>query len=431
MTKTIKLILGSLVVLLGTSIVVALLAFDQNKKLEINKNSLEAQLSEHKIKENKILHGRDELAKTLKSTEEEKKKIEQDFAGLKQQLENFNKKTSELSAQRDEWRKQVDDLKKERDDLVVKLSEKPPAPQIIPSAPSVSAPLPQATAINPDQVTDEFWADVLKEKATLQMELEKLTKEMSSHATELQDLKQKNAELQLELSQLSDAKKELEQKSKYSENLANSLSLELAREKNDKRSILNRMQSLKEESINLRSQVKEITSLKFTLEKGIAALRSDKDMLAKKLMDTENVLQAKMSEVTEIKNTIENSLKDNLTSLQQNSSEGPQPVDLPRIVVTPSGENFETPPSFPRDTESDTISALSGPDGRIVSINEENNFVIVDLGENAGIQLGAPLAVYRGSQYIAGLEVIQIRKDICAADIREAMARIEVGDTVR
>jgi hypothetical protein len=39
--------------------------------------------------------------------------------------------------------------------------------------------------------------------------------------------------------------------------------------------------------------------------------------------------------------------------------------------------------------------------------------------------------VYRGASYIAGLEVIQVRKDILAADIKNKMMTIEVGDSVK
>ena len=69
--------------------------------------------------------------------------------------------------------------------------------------------------------------------------------------------------------------------------------------------------------------------------------------------------------------------------------------------------------------------------GKILSVNQENNFVIVDLGASSGIRIGDTLSVYRGTKYIASLEVIQVRKDICAADIREKGAKIKAGDIIR
>ena len=70
--------------------------------------------------------------------------------------------------------------------------------------------------------------------------------------------------------------------------------------------------------------------------------------------------------------------------------------------------------------------------GSIISINETNNFVIVDLGqENSPVSVGNVLKVYRNSNEIATLEVIQVRRDICAADIKEKSTELKVGDVVK
>lgn len=79
----------------------------------------------------------------------------------------------------------------------------------------------------------------------------------------------------------------------------------------------------------------------------------------------------------------------------------------------------------------DSGATEPGFNGRIVSVNEENNFVIVDVGEEAGVGLGDALSVYRDSKYVAQLEVIQVRKDIAAADIKNQWTQVQVGDTIR
>ncbi len=94
-------------------------------------------------------------------------------------------------------------------------------------------------------------------------------------------------------------------------------------------------------------------------------------------------------------------------------------VELPPIVVSSNGEpmNFKT--------------GMAGFNGRVISINEVNNFVIVDIGENKGITLGDSLSVYRDSKYIARLEVIQVRKDISAADLKDQWSKVRIGDIIR
>ncbi|VAW17500.1 hypothetical protein MNBD_BACTEROID05-706, partial [hydrothermal vent metagenome] len=67
----------------------------------------------------------------------------------------------------------------------------------------------------------------------------------------------------------------------------------------------------------------------------------------------------------------------------------------------------------------------------VVSLNKDNNFLIVDIGESTGIRMGDMLSVYRDSKYIARLEVIQVRKDISACDIKDQWSEVNIGDIVR
>jgi hypothetical protein len=56
----------------------------------------------------------------------------------------------------------------------------------------------------------------------------------------------------------------------------------------------------------------------------------------------------------------------------------------------------------------------------------------VDLGqENSSVSVGNSLKVFRNSESIATLEVIQVRRDISAADIKDKSDELRVGDIVR
>mgnify|MGYP001616794435 FL=1 len=59
------------------------------------------------------------------------------------------------------------------------------------------------------------------------------------------------------------------------------------------------------------------------------------------------------------------------------------------------------------------------------------NFGLRNIGEKDKLKIGDRLSVYRDNQYIAGLEVIQVRRDIAAADIRQKVGKIQAGDIVR
>ena len=57
--------------------------------------------------------------------------------------------------------------------------------------------------------------------------------------------------------------------------------------------------------------------------------------------------------------------------------------------------------------------------GRIVAVNSEHNFVVIDIGKQDGIETGEEFDIYRGQAYIGLIEVIQMRDRISACDIKD------------
>ena len=70
--------------------------------------------------------------------------------------------------------------------------------------------------------------------------------------------------------------------------------------------------------------------------------------------------------------------------------------------------------------------------GEVIAANHEENFVIIDLGKISGIEPGMQLKVVRGSKDIGLIEVIEVRKEISAADIKKSLdvTKIQEGDVV-
>jgi hypothetical protein len=69
--------------------------------------------------------------------------------------------------------------------------------------------------------------------------------------------------------------------------------------------------------------------------------------------------------------------------------------------------------------------------GKILAINRDNNFVVIDLGTSVGIKPGDKFQVYRDDSVIANLEVIQTREKISACDIKRETSPIKVGDGIK
>lgn len=286
------------------------------------------------------------------------------------------------------------------------------------SIPGVLEITPNPAKQNIPPASDEmYWASILKEKAALEVKIQQMEETLAKSSIEIVELKQFNDGMKLELDVLRAQSDDLAQEIKYKSNMINNLSLELARTKNDKKFIADRMAKIQEENGNLRGEMKQLVSAKSSLQKSIVRLTQDKNKVERELGSAENLIQSKIDEIWEIKDSLDRSFKESSKNFQK-----PGSVELPPIMVS---SNNNTAIEF------NVGSSEPGFHGRIVSINEENNFVIVDIGEGSGISLGDGLSVYRDSEYIARLEIIQVRKDISAADIKDQWSKVRVGDTIR
>jgi len=377
---------------------------------------------------------------TLKTKVQEIEKANADLETRLSEFKDINiadidKQIKDISAQRDELKKRVETLSSERDSLAAKLAEKEKASaaaavtsdtqQKAESAESGKITTEGIAAYEPaistqqkdedlasQQEQDAYWAKVLKEKADLQLKVENLTATLNSTNVELVELKKKNSDIQLALSELKSDKEAIEREIKHGKDLADTLSLELARAQNEKKFLNDRVEKLLGENSTLRDQIKQLSSTKIALEKSIVRLQDEKKVIEKKLIETENVIQSRVDQIWSIKESLD---KDFRPAQAKNAGK----IELSPIVVSQTADT------------SAPAGIVPGFNGNVVSINKENNFVIVDIGENTGLRVGDTLSVYRGTQYVAGLEVIQLRKDIAAADIKDQVSEIQVGDVVR
>jgi len=70
-------------------------------------------------------------------------------------------------------------------------------------------------------------------------------------------------------------------------------------------------------------------------------------------------------------------------------------------------------------------------DGKVLAVMRDNNFVVIDLGEESGVRVGDVFGVYRKGNKIAAIEAIRTAKNVSACDIKEENKSILVGDTVK
>jgi len=344
-----------------------------------------------------------------------------------EQADDLMSQITEVSEERDKWKRRIDTIKEERDQLMAKITAltkqleekeqemafRDPAPE---PAPVDLSKAPTTMPTTGRDVDEQYWADLLQQKASLEVEMNKLKGELSNKAIALVDIKQNNENLKLEVDTLKREKREIENEIKHKTDMIDNLSLELARTKNDKKFVTDRVEKLNEENSTLRSQMKQLVSVKNALEKSIVKVTQEKDKVENQLGKTETLIQSKIDEIWDIKDELDHSIRSTKDSASSSNE-----VELPPIVVS----------SNDGATSFNTGASAPNLNGRVISVNEPNNFVIVDLGENSGIRLGDSLSVYRDSKYIARLEVIQVRKDIAAADLKDQWSKVKVGDVIR
>jgi hypothetical protein len=463
MSKAVKQSIAILAVLLFVSIGVALVTLLEKQKLQNQNKSLKDEIAQSQVKQTQVIAEgaklKDQvqtLTAQLAEKDKETSKYQTQYQDLKDKYDQLNNQVTSLNRERDDLKERTATITKERDRLMKEVQDRPektvekvvekivyrdrevpaggtaPTGAVTPQAGTLSANVPaanvnaaapasgdgaavvaQAQADSAVQKKDEaHWAEILKEKAALELELEKSKKELDQSAIQIVEFKKQTSDFQLEIDKLKSEKEEILRKIKYGEDLADNLSIELARAKNDQKFTSERAQKVSAETNMLRSQVKQLTETKLGLEKTIQRLNNDKEEIQRKLVESESVIQSRIDDIWKIKKSVD----------QRFQTPGKNQVELSPIVVNANGE-----------TTTGSQAAMSrGPrEGHIVSINADNNFVIIDIGEKDGSKIGNSYRVVRGNKEIARLEVIQVRRDISAADIKKRVTPLQVGDVVR
>lgn len=329
-------------------------------------------------------------------------KAEEEANGLRDVQNTLKKELERLASERLEFQNKYSLLQEERDGLMERLQRSL-------AGASASTAVTRAVSAAPADA-DEYWAGVLKEKVNLELRLSNLKDTLKNNQIKTDELTREKLTFDLEIQKLTKEKTDTQRQLEYNEKLLDGISLQLVREKEDKRKIQKQAGLMKEENYALRSRIKDTMNTSASLEKKLKETEDRRMELYNRLNQMDQLLQDKLSEVLETKQNL-GELKKGLTPSTQSA------VELPPIVV-PSA--------------SPAVGGVNeAPSGKIISINEEKGFVILDMGEAQGIYPGQALAVYQDSRQIAALEVIQVRPNVSAADIREKTARIKAGDVVR
>jgi len=386
MEKKIKFILMGLGGILLISIILNIQISASKKAVEQERNNLKTENAS--------------LSQKVEESQQKARRLDEKLASLNKELER-------ISNERENFQRKVELLNKEKEDLLEKLktaeeqsTEKLPQEQKVATAPE-----------------DSYWAGILKTKAGLEVQLENIRSELKGVRINNEQLQREKSSLDLDINNLTREKQELERQIGYNKKVVDSLTVELVREKNDKIQVGDILKTIKGENSILRRQLRSINSRKIDLDKKIQGLQDDKTTLERRLNEMETLLKDQIANI--------NSLKQQLDTLhsggqvEAQAGQERESVELSPIVVRP------------QETVTPTQGVESVLSGKVLAVNRENKFVIINLGQDTGINVGKTFQVYREDNSIAAIEVIQVRKEISACDIKRESTPIQIGDTVK
>ncbi len=410
-----------LIPLLVVSLGLTGLTILDKRKIARQKISVEGDLKTARAREKESLAELNSLKGQLNLAQQEKLQFEQTIAELQKSIEERLTEISaitvqgersrqaleEIAKERAEFIKERDALAKERDELIIKLKEKP---EVV---------YEQRVGVEGTGGAGDIAQPARIDQASLEAEIERLKGDILQRSVTIDQFKKENNALRTDLEALRRDKEKIEDDIAAKEGMINNLTLELSKVKDDHRFVTQKADKLTQQNMALHEQIKRSFDAKAALERSITRTMRQKDAMENELKDARAIVQKKVDEIWKIKHNLDNSFQP-IESVRQSA---PGEVELSPIVV-----NHHGPVSASRI---ETDATDFGFKAKILSINEGNNFVVLDTGEKHGLRVGDTLGVYRDSEYIARLQIIQTRPNIAAADLKDQWSKVQVGDIVR
>jgi len=351
-----------------------------------------------------LLKERDELKSENVVLNGKIKRLEDELRGNRGKIESLQDEFNKLNSERDRLQGEIESITKIRDKLAEELRSKNKQEAVVSQA-----------EIPPN--TDAYWAGILRAKADLEMQLSDIRNVLRSLKTENEALQRDKSALQLDINALRNDKMDLMRQLDYNQKLLDGMAQEVVRERNDKVKIQESFRSIKNESATLVRQLKSLNNRKAALDKKVQELQEGKSAVDRRVSEMETIIADKASALDNLKSQVNISRGNAVGQLADNNSR--ESVELPAIVVRSSAAD-----------KKETAAKGAFP-GKILAVNQDNKFVVIDIGLDAGVKNGDTFNVYRDGKNIGIIAVIQARNDIAACDIKKESAPVKIGDNIK
>lgn len=172
--------------------------------------------------------------------------------------------------------------------------------------------------------------------------------------------------------------------------------------------------SLDNETAEKQKALEEAEQLKADLEKQ-KGLRSD---LETKLNDTQKDVEKMQAELKDLEDK-KAELEAKINELEAQAQQG---VELGTIVVGPEGGVSSEAATAPPPGQA------QGLEGKVLVVNKEYNFIIINLGSKDGVNVNDIFSIYHDNKYIGDVKVGKTHDSMSAADFISTSTKDLVSD---
>ncbi len=210
-----------------------------------------------------------------------------------------------------------------------------------------------------------------------------------------------------------------------------------------KDTLVGQVKGLRDKLVNQETRIKKLASEKAGLEQTLRKLKGARQMnkqVLREVREASDLLSKRLARESQNSLRLAEGLKKirkSNAALQQqltralNETESFS-LDKEGIELSPITVEAASPSAAIRGGLA-TVKTKSFPEGRVLTINNKYKFVIINLGQEDGVRPGMAFKVYRGTEDIGRIEVLEVHPGIAAADITVVKkgAGLRVDDIVK
>lgn len=244
----------------------------------------------------------------------------------------------------------------------------------------------------------------------------------------------KSISLKKELDELSQKEKAAEEKILESRNLISELQAKL-------QDAQSQVEALQDEVTKEKTATEERLAQIEQLKKSLENEKGTRAELEKKIAKAETdalALGAQLKDLESKKSELESKVK-NLEDKAKQVQAQPQPqaqaqasvpesqgVELGKIVVSPEQ------PAAERTEKKEAAPSASSAEGKVLVVNKDYNFAVINLGSKDGVGIGNIFSVYNGNKHIGIIKVDRVHDSMSAASFvsQDMKDKIKEGDRV-